>query len=62
MILPINVGLCHHKEVVEEELPKVLQVVPFPVVDSRIQTLDSLFVFGAPLCLVDLIGDAFRSS
>jgi hypothetical protein len=61
VILPINIGLGHHKEIVEEEITKVCKMMTLPVVDSRRQALDRLLVLGAPLCLVDLVGDTLCS-
>ena len=59
VIFSINIGLCYDKDVVQEELAKVFEMVTFPVVDAVLQTLHSLFVFSAALCLIDLICDAF---
>lgn len=58
MILPVYVGFRHDKEVVEEKLAEVLEMVTLPIVDSGMQTLHCLLILGAPLCLVDLISNA----
>jgi len=34
-------------------------MMALPVINSRMETLDGLFVFGTPLCLIDFIRDAF---
>ena len=60
MVLAVDIGLGDHKDVVEEELAKVLEVVALPVVDARLEGLDGLLVLRAPLRLVDLVRDALR--
>ena len=60
MVLAVDIGLGDHKDVVEEELAKVLEVVALPVVDARLEGLDGLLVLRAPLGFVDLVRDALR--
>lgn len=59
MVFPINIGFRHEKDIVKEEVSKVLEMVALPVLDSQVEILDGELVLCSSLCLVDFVSNAF---
>ena len=61
MVIPVDIGFSNGKDVVKEELSKVLHMMAFPVLDPQLQVFDSQLVFGLTLRLIDLVCDSLGS-
>jgi len=60
VVVTIDLGLCDEKDVIEEEVAKVTEVVPLPIFYACLECLNGLNVFGAPLGLIDFVRHTFR--
>lgn len=58
VVFAVNVGLGNDKNVVEEQIAKVGEMMAFPIFDTRLEGLDRVAVLDLALCLIGLIGNA----
>ena len=61
MILSVNIGLGDNKEILEEQLAKVLETVALPVGNPLGETLDDLLIVRSTMGFVDLGSDPLSS-
>jgi hypothetical protein len=59
VVLAVNVCLGDNEDVVKEEVAKVGEVMPLPVLNARLQVLYRRLVLRPSLCLVNFIRDTF---
>jgi hypothetical protein len=62
MICAVNVGFRHQKNVVQNEIPKIKQVVTLPVSNTALEMSHNLLIFTTSLSFDDPACDAFYCS
>ena len=60
MVLPVDVGLGHDENVLEQEFTEVGDMMALPVLDPAFEISDGLHILSSALGFVDLIRDTFR--